>query len=193
MFLARVLFFRLHESPKFLVASNRPSAAVIVLSRISRLNGDNKSFALSDVVDAAGAAAESSEEAAAAQAESDSPADDSDAPPRRLARTDSDDIPSPSSLGEDDEADLVAFALPPSYVSQSVRRHRATRPAWIDCLPRAWREGVDEYVARMEDLLEPKWRRTTLLVWAIWALAAAGYTVRSSSSPSLSPSRSSPS
>ncbi|TNY22866.1 major facilitator superfamily domain-containing protein [Rhodotorula diobovata] len=171
MFVCRVLFFRLHESPKFLVASNRPSAAVIILGRISRINGDNKSFALSDVVDAAGAAAESPEDAAVAQAELD-PA--GEMPPARQAE---DDVPSPSSLGEDDEADLVAFSLPPSYVPPSVRRERGKRPAWIERLPKGWRSGAEEYVGALEDLLEPKWRHTTLLVWAIWTLASAGYTI----------------
>ncbi|KWU45077.1 MFS general substrate transporter [Rhodotorula sp. JG-1b] len=48
---SRVLMFRLHESPKFLVASNRPSAAVVTLRRISKINGDESPWALSDVVD----------------------------------------------------------------------------------------------------------------------------------------------
>ncbi|GAA5828757.1 hypothetical protein JCM3770_004695, partial [Rhodotorula araucariae] len=158
MFFCRVLFFRLHESPKFLVASNRPSAAVIALRRISKINGDNRRYVLADVVDAAGAAAESATDAAAHGASS--------------------DASSPSDVDADDEeATLAAFALPPALVSHASSTRRARRPAWVERLPKRWRPGVDECLARFDELMQPRWRRTTLLVWTVWTLASAGYTI----------------
>ncbi|BGP42491.1 hypothetical protein JCM10449v2_006496 [Rhodotorula kratochvilovae] len=168
MFFCRVLFFRLHESPKFLVASNRPSAAVIALRRISKINGDNRRYVLADVVDAAGAAAERAEDAAALK----------DAPARAAAR--GEDVPSPSEADhdyDDEEATLAAFALPPSVVSHSPAARHARRPAWVERLPKGWRDSADEYSARIDELMHPRWRRTTLLVWTVWTLASAGYTI----------------
>ncbi|KZT11946.1 MFS general substrate transporter [Laetiporus sulphureus 93-53] len=51
MFLARILFFRLHESPRYLVHAGRPQEALESLQMISRFNGDELSLALDDVQD----------------------------------------------------------------------------------------------------------------------------------------------
>ncbi|KAF8625910.1 hypothetical protein AX17_006636 [Amanita inopinata Kibby_2008] len=51
MFLARIVFFRLHESPRYLVHAGRPQDAVKSLQMISRFNGSDLSIELDDVVD----------------------------------------------------------------------------------------------------------------------------------------------
>jgi hypothetical protein len=51
MFLARMVFFRLHESPRYLVHAGRPQDALRSLQLISRFNGDNISIELEDVRD----------------------------------------------------------------------------------------------------------------------------------------------
>ncbi|KAM0747906.1 MFS general substrate transporter [Meredithblackwellia eburnea MCA 4105] len=52
MSLLRSLFFRLQESPKYLVAAGRPSEAVVALDRISRINGEDRpGWELDDVRD----------------------------------------------------------------------------------------------------------------------------------------------
>ncbi|KAM6494435.1 Major facilitator superfamily domain containing protein [Amanita muscaria] len=51
MFLARIVFFRLHESPRYLVHAGRPQDAVKALQMISRFNGSDLSIELCDVVD----------------------------------------------------------------------------------------------------------------------------------------------
>ncbi|GAA5995852.1 uncharacterized protein JCM10292_004787 [Rhodotorula paludigena] len=185
MFLGRVLFFRLHESPKFLVASNRPTAAVIALRRISKINGDDKRWVLSDVVDTDGAAEmiaqeELDERTKEAQlADASRPGSDELSPRelRPLDERDRDRVPSPSDLDDEEEADLSVFELPPSAVSHSPPVLRKDRPAWIERLPAGWQDSADEYLARLDDLLEPRWKRTTLLVWTVWTLASAGYTI----------------
>ncbi|TFK33035.1 MFS general substrate transporter [Crucibulum laeve] len=51
MFLARIVFFRLHESPRYLVHAGRPQEAVQSLQLISRFNGSALSLELGDVAD----------------------------------------------------------------------------------------------------------------------------------------------
>lgn len=51
MSVIRLLFFRLHESAKFLVSAGRNSEAVLVLQKISTANGDFVEWELADVLD----------------------------------------------------------------------------------------------------------------------------------------------
>lgn len=51
MFLARIVFFRLHESPRYLVHAGRPLEAIESLQLISRFNGSNLSLDIGDVDD----------------------------------------------------------------------------------------------------------------------------------------------
>ncbi|PPR06313.1 hypothetical protein CVT24_001025 [Panaeolus cyanescens] len=51
MFLARILFFRLHESPRYLVHAGRPQDAVKSLRMISKFNGTDIPIELEDVRD----------------------------------------------------------------------------------------------------------------------------------------------
>lgn len=56
---------------------------------------------------------------------------------------------------------------------------KRSRTGWTRRLPPSWQEGMDAYGERFNELLAPDWRRTTMLVWIIWTLASAGYTVSS--------------
>ena len=51
MFIARIIFFRLHESPRYLVHAGRPQEALQSLQLISRFNGSELPIELSDVQD----------------------------------------------------------------------------------------------------------------------------------------------
>ena len=51
MFLARMVFFRLHESPRYLVHAGRPQDAVKSLQMISKFNGSTVPIELADVRD----------------------------------------------------------------------------------------------------------------------------------------------
>ncbi|KAF8644666.1 hypothetical protein AX16_008326 [Volvariella volvacea WC 439] len=51
MFLARIVFFRLHESPRYLVHAGRPQEALESLQMISRFNGSEISIYIEDVRD----------------------------------------------------------------------------------------------------------------------------------------------
>lgn len=50
-FLARILFFRLHESPRYLVHAGRHEEARLNLQKISRFNGSELSLDINDVID----------------------------------------------------------------------------------------------------------------------------------------------
>lgn len=51
MFLARIVFFRLHESPRYLVHAGRPEEAIESLQLISKFNGSELALGLDDVAD----------------------------------------------------------------------------------------------------------------------------------------------
>ncbi|KAI0070035.1 MFS general substrate transporter [Panus rudis PR-1116 ss-1] len=51
MCLARIVFFRLHESPRYLVHAGRPEEALESLQLISKFNGSELSLGLADVAD----------------------------------------------------------------------------------------------------------------------------------------------
>lgn len=51
MFIARILFFRLHESPRYLVHAGRPHEAIESLQLISKFNGSELSIDLDDIED----------------------------------------------------------------------------------------------------------------------------------------------
>lgn len=50
-FVARIVFFRLHESPRYLVHAGRPEEALVNLQKISKFNGSELELALEDVQD----------------------------------------------------------------------------------------------------------------------------------------------
>src|ERR1700744_4858529 len=51
MFLSRVTFFRLYESPRYLVHAGRPQEAIVSLQKISEFNGEEMNLNLEDVQD----------------------------------------------------------------------------------------------------------------------------------------------
>ncbi|POY76307.1 hypothetical protein BMF94_0502 [Rhodotorula taiwanensis] len=164
---ARVLMFRLHESPKFLVASNQPSAAVVSLRRISKINGKDSPWALSDVVDG-----EPASGSLIAKSPPGYEATGHTSPESRPRSSMASPLQVPSTALEDGE--LSDFTLPASVLSAD---DVTDTPKWIKRLPRPLRGAANEYADRRGDLLAPKWRKTTICVWMIWTLASAGYTI----------------
>lgn len=85
---------------------------------------------------------------------------------------------------------LLRHASRTPLQAQHQQRRRRRRPprsskaggSWTDRLPVGLQDSLDEYAERLDELFEPKWRKTTTLVWLIWLLASAGYTVSMPSS-----------
>ncbi|KAJ7250028.1 major facilitator superfamily domain-containing protein [Mycena haematopus] len=120
MFVARIVLFRLHESPRFLVHAGRPAEALEVLQLIARFNGAPAlagELGLADVDDTA------------------------------------------KVVLDDDEDDGVGYEAigggGKGYVPQWAQR-------WF---------------GRVQMVLVPEWRRTSLLVWGAWCGMALAYTL----------------
>ncbi|KAI0229217.1 hypothetical protein L0F63_004522 [Massospora cicadina] len=113
MVVARVVLFKLPESPKFLMAQNRPDDVVLVLRRIVRINGSRLSVSLGDI-----------------------------------------QSPTPSYYGS---ASPEIFPVEPI---PEVEEH--LRPGWK---------------AYVGPLFQPRYFKTTLLVWVIWTLTSFAYTM----------------
>lgn len=250
MFLGRILFFRLHESPRYLVHAGRKQDALESLQMISRFNGSELALDLEDVEDHVRAPPPHLPQSAfstrnsrpsdrlfdvdseilsspvgikrqaipahAGTPLSSTPPDGTEATPltkdycatggsdapltayaaspmeRRsflyeptpeAGRTSFHDIPTspkeeevstetpyvmcrPRSVSR---SSRVAARLPRRDTVSSVRSSLyevADRAYWA--APRRIRRPVRAWLARLAMVLEPEWRRTTLLVWAMW-------------------------
>ncbi|GAA5953174.1 hypothetical protein JCM3765_007432 [Sporobolomyces pararoseus] len=178
MFLARVLFFKLHESAKFLVASKRAPAAVVSLQKISKFNGTKSTWALNDVIDEVSSTNSRGDGSIRGVEEDQSVSTTEDQHSYSPSRS-----PSINSIAYsqapllDDNSDIESSDFSSYAPPEFARQTNPQRPEWINKLPRSWRSAATDYSARVQDLLEGKWRRTTLFIWAIWTLASAGYTM----------------
>jgi hypothetical protein len=255
MFIARMVFFRLHESPRYLVHAGRPQDALESLQMISRFNGSELDLELKDVEDrvsdrpthAQGSAIRtenggppssrlfdpdaeisssptdikpSSTTAHPGTPLSSTPPDGSEvavptkdysatggseAPLAAYAASERrsypshhvavpgrmsfhDNPPSPSFKEEEISADDVD--VPPARARPSRdRRARgdtfssvrsslyeaADRAYWV--LPPRIRRPLGAWLGRFKMVLEPEWRRTTLLVWGAWWGIALAFTM----------------
>lgn len=169
MFIARIVFFRLEESAKFLANAGDHAGALIALQRISKINGDTTSeWTLEDVVDrlptkefegeaggkydAMGESEESLEERSNA-----SPV-----------------------IEEAPTGPLYQYGVSSSNLSVDERKRGEKLiigSSWMSQIPIKLKESTSDYSERIERLFEPEWSLTTKLVWVIWFAASAGYTV----------------
>ena len=202
MFLSRIVFFRLQESPKFLTASLRHSEAVIALQRISRINGQDRNWGLDDVVDPASRQAsrqtEDEEEDGATTIEirttppsppesrrqsMSTPGEYDSTGEMRKSLSEERELREAEALQEEgqtlsgysDDGLPHRISIPP--LKARGRGRRKTGRDWVGKLPHNMADSVDEYFERLDELFESKWKRTTVLMWSIWFLMSAGYTV----------------
>lgn len=198
----RVLFFKLFESPKYLVSAGRQQEARVVLQRIAAFNGSPLSLSINDVrardsvalldeerpsEEAGGAAREAGigrreentksgkgkrgYDSLPTEAEEESEEQDAallTAAQRVSSEGASSTLQQPVSPGESDDED-------PAPSSPS-----AKWPSALSWVPAETQERLLPFLSRYLELLDPAWRRTTLLVWAIWALFSLAFTDRKS-------------
>ena len=258
MFLARMVFFRLYESPRYLVNAGRPQDALESLQMISRFNGSELALDLEDVEDRIRVPPAHTQDSAIRAGNSDQPSShlfDADAeilssptdmkPPSPPPLT---NVGAPLSSTPPDgtegaflikdysatggsEAPLAAYAvvsaaerrsypyhstpvagrdsfqtIPPTPKEEDVsaddidvpparprpprtrnpRRDTissvrssiyvaADRAYWL--LPPRIRRPLRAWFGRFTMVLEPEWRRTTLLVWGAWWGISLAYTM----------------
>lgn len=185
----RVVFFRLFESAKFLVAAGKHEEARHVLQRIADFNGQPLGVRLSDVRDQADG------EDAGVTRETQRPSLfkrlTSSRPTRTLFRSGSaatysglPQQPSPQEGPGDNDEEIRGS----SGDEDPHGRHRHTSrdameegvmdwPASLGFVPRSWRKGLWDAGQRYADLFTPEWKRTTVLVWSIWTIFTLAYTM----------------
>lgn len=246
-FIARIVFFRLHESPRYLVHAGRHEEALLNLQKISRFNGSELSLDLGDVCDQRLTESPVDEERAPFIRRNEEPARtnvrvifDADArgerPPSsereplavdNLAgankplsplpdrvhydSTGSSEVPldahtfitpateapprivgqgfpspnivvpgSPEPKEDEDEEDVPPARRRPErpIISKHARRsslyEAKAKVYWA--LPRRIRKPLWAWLDKIGLVLGPEWRRTTLLVWAMWCSMALGKT-----------------
>lgn len=188
MFIARIFFFKLHESPKFLVTSGRPEEAVIVLHRITKINGVPLRLNLADVDDK-----QCKEE------DEDRDRDIERGTSGRMARSHSQDYAAVESGGRTDNGYLpvstddeeqndwesrenAQFETASARV-EGKRRRRSISVSIPEGLPRPLTSAIDsivggagDYFDRVSLLFAPEWKKTTIIVWIIWTFVSASYT-----------------
>lgn len=166
MALARILFFSLHESPRFLVHSGRKEEAALALAKIAKFNGEEFRITVADVND--------DEEYNAGTHSS-----------TRLRHSLSlEDRP----VFADEEGEALlespiltrARSTSPILHRRSLSRTSTYMPSKpktnrILVLLRKWlATPLKAWYARIAGLLSGEWRNRTLLIWAIWMTLSLG-------------------
>jgi hypothetical protein len=164
MFLARVLFFRFHESPRFLVHSGRKEEAAIALTKIAKFNGDEFRITVADVNDdeefSEGAPVYYSSNLRHSLEHSYRPEESegllNNSPPLTRARSTS----------------PIIHRRSISRTSSNVSKPKSNKAfnllrRWLGVPLKAW-------YTRIAGLLSGEWRNRTLLIWSIWMTMALG-------------------
>ncbi|GMK53508.1 hypothetical protein CspeluHIS016_0100940 [Cutaneotrichosporon spelunceum] len=165
--IARSVLFRLHESPRFLVSSGRDKEAVVVLQAIADFNRHSMDIDHNDVRQSQ-AAGESGVSALGTGYEES----------QVLISASEDTVRSPPTSPMAPTSPLTQRSplTPPSRVS---RRDSSKRKV----------DWLHDWNKQMAKLFSPRWRRTVILMWIIWALMAFAYTMFNVWLPSVLESR----
>ncbi|KAF9054843.1 major facilitator superfamily domain-containing protein [Panaeolus papilionaceus] len=158
MFLARIVFFRLHESPRYLVHAGRPQEALRSLQEISKFNGTNILIELEDVRDQPLVV------------------------PRTQSPTQSESTTRPRA---DSTTIFDANAYVPSSLNGPPTRHSGQfkweRGEWeyrhAKLLHKWVRRPLAAWWERVMMVLEPEWVLTTVIVWGVWGAMSLAFTM----------------
>ncbi|KAK0203016.1 MFS general substrate transporter [Desarmillaria ectypa] len=191
MFSARMVFFRLHESPRFLVHAGRHQEAVESLQMIARFNGAPLSLDLDDVEDV-----RSVDQHPAVAPDTRPAGDDGTNSPTRVAdyhstgespaqqlESHSFETPTipyqePHSLKEDVEPIVRPRRVSSRPTSRSRRRTSSVYEKQLYSVLPSWlRRPLWAWWDRILMVLTPEWLRTTLFMWAAWCAMSLAYTM----------------
>jgi len=177
MFLARMVFFQLHESPRYLVHAGRPHDAIKSLQMISKFNGSDLAIELEDVCDHHPPETERVESRARANSRTifdavvdGSPNGSPNKGPIKTVYSSTESSPVPEGQSEETEGQSESPTLR--------RNDEATTSVPFETLcwklPRWLRKPLLAWWNRFMMVLSPVWLRITLLVWAAWCLMSLG-------------------
>ncbi|KAJ2471217.1 hypothetical protein GGI02_002412 [Coemansia sp. RSA 2322] len=167
--------FRLHESPKFLLQNKRRSDVVVVLKKIARFNGGAARKSPRAAESAARASTRTEDEAGARSLLI--PSGTAGMRARQHTEHMTDDSHSWLEWPEAAEGNSHEGELP-QRDGGSVHRIAALK-AWAKSCQQSLAAVVDvrSHATLLKPLFSPSLRRTTLLIWAIWAIVAMGFTM----------------
>ncbi|KAH8831459.1 major facilitator superfamily domain-containing protein [Flagelloscypha sp. PMI_526] len=196
MFALRIVFFKLHESPRYLVHAGRAEEAVEALQLISKYNGETLTLDVEDVRDSHAtkttlsspvrASTESPNRTTLFDADGDSPPATnysstraSDAPPldggSYSFNTPADEtVPK---IEDDPPRRTVGTRRPRRPSAASRRRSSVYEQKVFFALPHIIRKPLWAWWDRMLLVLAPEWRRTTIIVWVVWCLMSLAFTI----------------
>jgi hypothetical protein len=170
MFLSRITFFRLYESPRYLVHAGRPQEAIVSLQKISEFNGEEMDLNLEDVEDKPVDTTPASPDALV--------------PPRgSINRFDAPNGERPMnyqalrkpSISEENEDTMNSESWQTSPVprrtishSRASSRSQLKGQGGLGNVPRWIRKPLNAWFKRLGILMTTEWRNTTILVWIVW-------------------------
>ncbi|KAJ2039147.1 hypothetical protein H4S03_001877 [Coemansia sp. S3946] len=165
--------FRLHETPKFLLQNKGRSDVVVVLKKIVRYNGGTTRQSPRT------AEAPESIMRTSSQAEEINGAHTSLIPDRARQNAERFTDDNSSWLEWPEAAEAVSHERESQQRGEASLRRPFTLRAWT----KSWRQSVTatldirSHAALLKPLFAPSLRRTTVLVWIIWAVVAMGFTM----------------
>jgi hypothetical protein len=154
MFIIRVLFFKLYESPKWLVGAGRNQDAVLSLKEIVKFNGDKVPIELPDVIDHI-----TIEPSLNLNDQHYGAGDTSPSPPNSATAPLYTSLPSGERPTNEDN----------SFSSKCTNKFYL-RPVSLF-------SSLNAYLEHVSILFTPTFLRTTTLTWSIWFSISVGYTI----------------
>lgn len=170
---ARVVFFRLLESPKYLVHAGRAQEAREILQQIQDFNGGEAiPIRIQDVYDRSFAGPTANGGATDPEAQTNL---DDQATFNKYGNENNDDANDPDEL---ERPLLGEHGSGSNQSSDAVQQASSSPPlpASLSWLPKGWHSSAADFVSRYAELFAPEWKQTTVLVWIIWGGMSFGFT-----------------
>lgn len=166
--ISRLVFFRLFESPKFLVSAGRHEEARSVLQRIAAYNGTPQKVRLSDVND-------QEEPTDTIKVKRGIRASLSRFKPRSWIGNRSASMEYQGQGGEERQR-LIAEGGERTSIDEQ-RPIASIGPSTKSIMPASWKASLHQARKRYDELFSPQWVKTTILVWSIWTVFTLAYTM----------------
>lgn len=160
MFLARVLFFRSRESPRYLVHSGRKEEAAIALTHIAKFNGSPFPITVADVNDD-NERSEGTDMSSTSRLRNGFESGNTEETERLLE----------SSPSIRSTRPLIARGRNRSFLL-------TTKPSGVLGLIRRWITApLFSWWNRITGLLSGEWKERTILIWGVWCTMALAFTM----------------
>ncbi|EJT98804.1 MFS general substrate transporter [Dacryopinax primogenitus] len=188
MCLARIVLFRMRESPRYLVASGRHIEAVHSLRKIISFNGHDYSLTIDDIMDAPQDVEHQEDVRYRSNGITRPPtAENSEMEYHSTSLTPDVHLTYTHTFATPVEEQHPHFPRAPTP-SPLLHVHHKVKDPRIGSIPIIGRP-LAGWLERMEMLFTPEWKKTTICVWGAWALIALSYTLFNVFLPKLLESR----